>query len=134
VEEVPSLFSTKYKVTLAPRARCSFLATGSALLEWDPVEDPKVANQVWTYVLNYTDGGSNGECLLAGDNLERAARNVTNGRWLRADKNCAYYVVVGNNMRFSTDEAVFYFSRTAAIRMMLGGLSTVLAIAMYNLM
>ena len=134
MEELPSLFSTKYKVTLAPRARCSFLATGSALLEWDPVEDPKVANQVWTYVLNYTEGANKGECMLAGDNLEKAARNVTNGRWLRADKNCAYYIVVGNNMRFPTDQAVFYFSRTAATRIMLGGLSTFLAIAMYNLM
>ena len=134
MEKLPSLFSTKYKVTLAPRARCSFLATESALLEWDPVEDPKVANQVWTYVLNYTEGANKGECMLAGDNLERAARNVTNGRWLRADKNCAYYVVVGNNMRFPTDQAVFYFSRTAATRMMLGGFTTVLAIAMYNLM
>ena len=85
-------------------------------------------------MLNYTEGANKGECMLAGDNLEKAARNVTNGRWLRADKNCAYYVIVGNNMRFSTDEAVFYFSRTAAIRTMLGGLSTVLAIAMYNLM
>jgi hypothetical protein len=121
-------------VTLAPRARCSFLATGSALLEWDSVEDPKVANQVWTYVLNYTEGANKGECMLAGDNLEKAARNVTNGRWLRADKNCAYYIVVGNNMRFPTDQAVFYFSRTAATRIMLGGLSTFLAIAMYNLM
>jgi hypothetical protein len=85
-------------------------------------------------VLNYTEGANKGECLLSGDNLEKAARNVTNGRWLGADKNCAYYGVVGNNMRFPTDQAVFYFSRTAATRMMLGGLTTVLAIAMYNLM
>ena len=85
-------------------------------------------------MLNYTQGANKGECMLAGDNLEKAARNVTNGRWLRADKNCAYYVVVGNNMRFPTDQAVFYFSRTAATRMMLCVLSTVLAIEMYNLM
>lgn len=52
--------------------------------------------------------------LGGGDTVEAAARNVTKGRWLRNDKNCAYYVVVGNNMRFSTDEAVFYFTRSGA--------------------
>ncbi len=61
--------------------------------------------------MNYTRP----DCKLSGgDTVEQAARNISNGRWLRSDKNCAYYVVVGNNMRFSTDEAVFYFSRSAA--------------------
>ncbi len=62
-------------------------------------------------MLNYT--GPDCE-LYGGDTVEQAARNVSNGRWLRADKNCAYYVIVGNNMRFPTDEAVFYFSRSGS--------------------
>ena len=33
---------------------------------------------------------------------------------MRGDKNCAYYVIVGNNMRFN-DEATFYFTRGAAV-------------------
>ena len=98
------------------------------MLEWDPVDDPMVTNQVWTYVLNY----SNPECMLTGgDTVEKAARNITKGRWLRADKNCAYYVVVGNNMRFSTDQAEFYFSRSSA--QVLAGFSIAVISAMYML-
>ena len=46
--------------------------------------------------------------------METASRNVSNGRWLRADKNCGYYVIVGNNMRFN-DEAIFHFTRGGAV-------------------
>ena len=133
MEEVPSLFSTKFKVTLAPKARCTFLATSNAMLEWDPVDDFRVQNQVWTYVLNY----SNPDCLLDGgpgvNTVDKAARNVTPGRWLRADKNCAYYVTVGNNMRFPTDEAVFYFSRSSA-KWLISGLSVIIGMYMLILM
>lgn len=59
VEEVPSLFSKKLKVTLAPKGKCSFLGTGNTMLEWDEADDPMVTNQVWTYVLNYTGSGNN---------------------------------------------------------------------------
>jgi hypothetical protein len=44
VEEEPALFSTKYKVTLAPKGKCSFLGQGNTRLDWDMVEDTKVQN------------------------------------------------------------------------------------------
>lgn len=38
--------------------------------------------------------------LYGGDTVEEAARNASNGLWLKAGgKNCAFYVVVGNNLK-----------------------------------
>ena len=65
-------------------------------------------------MLNYSTDTPDGSCqLYGGSTVETASRNVSNGRWLRADKNCAYYIIVGNNMRFN-DEATFYFTRGGA--------------------
>lgn len=65
------MFSKKLKVTLAPKAKCSFLAQGDAMLDWEPFDnfmgDPLIPNPVWTYVLNYT--GEPCE-LYGGDTLE----------------------------------------------------------------
>lgn len=36
VSEEEGLFAKKLKVTLAPRAKCSFLSAGNAKLEWEP--------------------------------------------------------------------------------------------------
>ncbi len=66
-------------------------------------------------MLNYTTDTPDGTCqLYGGSSVEVASRNISNGRWLRADKNCGYYVIVGNSMRFN-DEATFYFTRGAAV-------------------
>ena len=60
------------------------------MLNWDTSYQP-----VWTMVLNY----SLSTCqLYGGDTMEQAARNVTPTYWLESSANCAYYVVVGNNM------------------------------------
>ncbi len=48
VQEEPSLFSKKMRVVLKPKARCSFFGGGDTMLSWDPVDDPKISNQVWT--------------------------------------------------------------------------------------
>jgi len=99
------------RVFLAPKGRCSFLALGSAKLEWPMPEDPREPSPIWTYVLNYTGSPCS---LYGGDTLEEAMRNVTNGLWLKAgDKNCAFYVVVGNNNR-AIQNAEFTFYRTSA--------------------
>ena len=96
VEEEQALFSTKMRVFLAPKGRCSFLATGSTKIEWEVPEDPKQPAPIWNYVLNYTGTPCS---LYGGDSLEEAMRNSTNGMWLKAgDKNCAFYVVIGNNL------------------------------------
>ena len=140
MESVDTLFSTSYKVTLAPKAKCSFLALGNTQLTWEPQYESETAvvpntKPVWTYVLNYTINKlADGRCqLYGGDTLEEAARNVTPGRWLKTDFNCAYYVVVGNNMRVGN--AVFTFSRTAAewLRSSIAQIIGVLGISMIML-
>lgn len=54
VEEEQALFSTKILVYLAPKGRCSFLALGSAKLEWALPDDPTQPQPIWNYALNYT--------------------------------------------------------------------------------
>lgn len=51
--------------------------------------------------------------MYGGDTLEEAMRNATNGLWLKGgQKNCAFYVVVGNNLKDKNAEFSFY--RTGA--------------------
>lgn len=97
LEEEQALFATRMRVFLAPKGRCSFLATGSVKLEWDAPENPKDPPPIWNYALNYTGVPCS---LYGGDTLEEAMRNASNGLWLKGGhKNCAYYVVVGNNLK-----------------------------------
>jgi hypothetical protein len=99
------------------------LALGSAKLEWEVPEDPKVPPPIWTYVLNYTGSPCS---LYGGDSLEEAMRNVTNGLWLKSgDKNCAFYVVVGNNEKL-VKNAEFTFYRTNALYYSLGFFTTII--------
>ena len=129
--EQEALFATKYQVTLAPKAKCSFLGTGNVMLEWEPYESftslAIYPNPVWTYVLNY----SLSSCQLSGgDTIEQAARNISNGEWLKANANCAYYVVVGNNLP-GNQNAVFSFTRSSALRLMIVGVISSLAFVNY---
>ena len=60
-----------------------------------------------------------------GDTLESAMKNATSGKWYKAgytQKNCAYYVVVGNNLRNSLDTASFAFYRTSAVMLKIIGM------------
>ncbi len=101
------------KVFLAPNGRCSFSGRGNVKIEFEKPDSPFVKPPVWNYVLNYT-----GEpCSLYGGNtLEEAMRNATSGFWMkggRNEKNCGFYVVVGNNYKDKNAEFTFY--RTNAI-------------------
>eukprot|EP00347_Sterkiella_histriomuscorum_P020530 403337453 len=112
VDEEDALFSTKMRVFLAPKARCSFLAVGDVKLEWQTPDDPKAPPPIWNFVLNYTGTPCS---LYGGDTLEEAMRNSSNGLWMRTGgKNCAFYVVVGNNDK-TGQRAEFYFYRTNAL-------------------
>jgi hypothetical protein len=72
---------------------------------------------VWNYVLNYTaPDGTTCDTLYGGATLEESMRNATKGLWLKHQgpySNCAYYMVVGNNL--PNDPVNFYFTRTSAV-------------------
>ncbi len=102
------------RVFLAPRGICTFLASGSAKIEWTAPSNPNDAPPIWNYVLNYTGSPC---ALYGGDTIQQAARNSSNGMWLKKDeRNCAFYVVVGNNLR-NNQRAEFTFYRTSAVTM-----------------
>ena len=108
------------RVTLGAGKKCSFLGGGNVQLNWEPYYDYihyKTYNKpVWAKVLNY----SHGSCYLyGGDTVEQAWRNVTPGQWLKREDNCAYYVIVGNNLP-GTLQATFTFQRTVASTLVAG--------------
>ena len=126
-----ALFALSYQVTLAPHAKCSFLGTSNVMLQWEPYESftslAIYPNPVWAYVLNYSLSNCQ---LYGGDTIEQAARNISNGEWLKADSNCAYYVVVGNNLP-GNQNAVFSFTRSSALRIMIFGMISSLTLVNY---
>ena len=63
--------------------------------------------------------------------MNQAARNATNDMWLKTGGiNCAYYVIVGNNL--IDQQATFTFYRTSAVK--IGVLMVVMVSSLISLM